>query len=91
MLLRSFFPQDLRLKRIRLKLRKDRQRFINKLEFKAKMESKNCSSCKKKIDNDKGNVIFKCPQCGDIEIVRCKVCRSNATKYHCACGFTGPN
>ena len=55
------------------------------------MEGKICSSCKKKIDNDKSSVTFKCPKCGEQELTRCGVCKSNATKYHCACGFTGPN
>ncbi len=56
------------------------------------MEGKICSSCKKKIVNDPGAVVFKCPKCADMELVRCTNCRSNAVKYHCAsCEFTGPN
>ena len=56
------------------------------------MEGKGCSSCKKKIVNDKGNVSFKCPKCAKQEIVRCSNCRSNAVKYKCPeCSFEGPN
>ena len=56
------------------------------------MEGKICSSCKKKVVNDPGKVLFKCPSCKEYEIVRCTGCRSNATKYTCAnCNFTGPN
>jgi len=56
------------------------------------MEEKICSSCKKKVANDKGSVCFICPNCNKFEIVRCTNCRSNATKYTCSeCGFVGPN
>ncbi|PIN75404.1 RNA-binding protein [Candidatus Woesearchaeota archaeon CG10_big_fil_rev_8_21_14_0_10_36_11] len=56
------------------------------------MEGKICSSCKKRIVNDKGSVIFMCPKCSQQEIVRCATCRSIATKYTChQCGFVGPN
>ncbi len=55
------------------------------------MEEKKCSSCKRKVVNDKGSVTFKCPQCTDVEIVRCTECRANAVKYNCGCGFEGPN
>ncbi|MDP3734178.1 MAG: zinc finger domain-containing protein [Nanoarchaeota archaeon] len=56
------------------------------------MEEKACISCKKKIVNDKGRVIFKCPKCENREIVRCSNCRSNAIQYSCPeCGFKGPN
>jgi predicted RNA-binding Zn-ribbon protein involved in translation (DUF1610 family) len=55
------------------------------------MEGKICTSCKKKVVNDNGSVVFNCPQCNESEIVRCTNCRDNASKYHCACGFEGPN
>ena len=52
----------------------------------------NCSSCKKKIENDPGAVAFKCPNCGKQEIVRCTHCRQIVAKYKCPeCGFEGPN
>jgi predicted RNA-binding Zn-ribbon protein involved in translation (DUF1610 family) len=55
-------------------------------------EAKRCISTKKRIDNDPGAVIFKCPQCGDHEIVRSSYARANAIKYTCpGCKFTGPN
>jgi len=54
-------------------------------------EAKLCSATKKRIDNDPGAVIFKCPQCNDHEIVRSSYARVNAIKYTCACGFEGPN
>ena len=51
-----------------------------------------CSSCKKRITNEKGSAVFKCPKCGKTEIVRCKNCREIVAKYKCPeCGFTGPN
>jgi predicted RNA-binding Zn-ribbon protein involved in translation (DUF1610 family) len=51
-----------------------------------------CISCKKRITNDNGSVIFNCPNCGKTEIVRCSKCRKIAAKYTCPeCGFTGPN
>jgi Zn-ribbon RNA-binding protein len=51
-----------------------------------------CSSCKKDITNLKGSAKFKCPQCSESDIVRCKDCRQIAAKYKCQkCGFTGPN
>jgi Zn-ribbon RNA-binding protein len=56
------------------------------------MEGKICSSCKRRVVNDKGSVSFKCPKCNQFEIVRCTNCRSNATQYTCAnCEFVGPN
>ncbi|MFH1276101.1 MAG: zinc finger domain-containing protein [Candidatus Woesearchaeota archaeon] len=56
------------------------------------MESKVCTSCKKRTVNDKGRVAFDCPQCGKSEIVRCTNCRSNAARYSCpSCDFKGPN
>ena len=56
------------------------------------MEAKLCSSTKVRIDNDPGSVTFKCPQCGEYEIVRGTSARANAIKYKCpGCGFSGPN
>ncbi|MBU0456708.1 MAG: zinc finger domain-containing protein [Nanoarchaeota archaeon] len=56
------------------------------------MEAKVCISTKKRIDNDSGAVSFKCPNCGNYEIVRSSYARENAIKYTCpSCDFTGPN
>lgn len=51
-----------------------------------------CSSCKTKLSNIRGSVIFKCPNCGGEEIIRCLHCREIAARYTCSkCGFSGPN
>jgi len=51
-----------------------------------------CSATNKELVNDKGSVIFKCPNCLDAEIVRSFQSRVLATKYVCPkCGFEGPN
>ena len=51
-----------------------------------------CISCKKSIANSPGMARFMCPGCSKYEIIRCKECRKNASKYKCPqCGFTGPN
>ncbi|MCX8166401.1 MAG: zinc finger domain-containing protein [Candidatus Micrarchaeota archaeon] len=34
---------------------------------------------------------FKCPDCGDEEIIRCQNCRKKVVEYVCGkCGFVGP-
>ena len=39
-----------------------------------------------------GATIFKCPKCGDEEIVRSKYAKRLGVKYRCSkCGFEGPN
>jgi len=54
------------------------------------MENLFCISCKKKIS--RGAARFKCPKCGEYEIIRCKNCREIAAKYTCpSCNFEGPN
>ena len=51
-----------------------------------------CNSCNKKLVNLKGSATFKCPSCGNQEIVRCIDCRKLAAKYVCkGCEFSGPN
>jgi Zn-ribbon RNA-binding protein len=51
-----------------------------------------CSSCKKEVTNDKSSTIFKCPKCGNSDIIRCKHCKEIATRYNCnKCDFSGPN
>ena len=56
------------------------------------MTEKVCNSCKSRVLNIEGSTIFKCPKCGEEEIVRCAYCRKIAAKYICSkCGFSGPN
>ena len=44
-----------------------------------------------KIINEEGAVSFKCPKCGDNDIVRSRKARELAKSYTCSkCGFTGP-
>jgi hypothetical protein len=51
-----------------------------------------CGSCKKRIANEQGSIVFKCPKCGKTDIIRCKHCREIVAKYKChECGFEGPN
>lgn len=50
-----------------------------------------CTSCKTRADNNIGKTKFKCPNCGEFEIVRCLNCRQIGAKYKCEkCGFEGP-
>ena len=54
----------------------------------AKRPGKICSSCGRLTS---GYVEFKCPSCGEQDIVRCNSCRENYTKYRCQkCNFEGP-
>ncbi|MFC1801558.1 zinc finger domain-containing protein [Nanoarchaeota archaeon] len=56
------------------------------------MEEKICMSCKKRISNIAGSTEFKCPKCGDHQMIRCGSCRTIAAPYKCPkCGFEGPN
>jgi predicted RNA-binding Zn-ribbon protein involved in translation (DUF1610 family) len=56
------------------------------------MEELICTSCNKRVTNDPGTVVFKCPNCGEAVIVRCSHCREVVAKYKCPkCGFEGPN
>ena len=57
------------------------------------MEKKvKCISCNAELTNDVGSTIFKCPNCGKKEIVRCSKCRKLSVKYKCPeCEFEGPN
>jgi hypothetical protein len=55
-------------------------------------EKLTCTSCKKRITNETGRVIFPCPKCGEENIVRCAQCRKLAVEFKCKkCGFIGPN
>jgi predicted RNA-binding Zn-ribbon protein involved in translation (DUF1610 family) len=54
----------------------------------AKAQGKVCSSCGRLTDK---YVLFKCPSCGDENIIRCNSCRETHTKYKCSkCSFEGP-
>jgi Zn-ribbon RNA-binding protein len=54
--------------------------------------AKECISCKRRIGNDPGSVVFTCPKCGQYEMSRCKRCRQIVAKYNCpSCNFEGPN
>ena len=50
------------------------------------------SSSGVEVTNEKGSTIFKCPNCGDYDIIRSLHERKIATRYTCPkCGFSGPN
>ena len=54
------------------------------------MEVEHCTSCGRGLVGD-GWVIFKCPNCGEGVIARCKNCRDQAIEYACpVCGWRGP-
>ncbi|MFP4117890.1 MAG: zinc finger domain-containing protein [Candidatus Woesearchaeota archaeon] len=57
------------------------------------MEGENrCVSTGQNISNDYGSVRFKCPNCGEGDIIRSHQARMLASKYRCEmCGFEGPN
>ncbi|MBR9678979.1 MAG: RNA-binding protein [Nanoarchaeota archaeon] len=50
-----------------------------------------CDSCDTDVSVVDNNVIFKCPGCNKVNIVRCGNCRQKAVKYVCPkCCFEGP-
>lgn len=50
-----------------------------------------CSACNSKIPVGENYSRFFCPNCLEVEIVRCKVCKSRVSSYKCPkCGFEGP-
>ncbi|MFO7992187.1 MAG: zinc finger domain-containing protein [Thermoplasmata archaeon] len=50
----------------------------------------NCTSCGITLVGLK-NTVFKCPECGEETIGRCKKCRDQGETYECPeCGFRGP-
>lgn len=52
------------------------------------MALRNCSSCGRQT---KDYVCFKCPNCGESEVVRCQSCRETLNPYVCGkCGNQGP-
>ncbi len=51
-----------------------------------------CTSCNVKVSGSDVSVRFKCPNCGKVEIIRCKKCRVDSIPYVCSgCEFEGPN
>lgn len=50
-----------------------------------------CSSCGTSLIGQEDFVKFKCPDCGENIIIRCKRCKQLSNMYICEkCGFTGP-
>ncbi|MBI1973288.1 RNA-binding protein [Candidatus Micrarchaeota archaeon] len=48
-----------------------------------------CVSCRREVSGD--YVRFKCPSCGNCEVVRCLKCRQTNVHYKCGeCSFEGP-
>ncbi|MFW5898330.1 MAG: zinc finger domain-containing protein [Candidatus Saliniplasma sp.] len=53
-------------------------------------EDYNCTSCGVTLVGLK-NASFPCPECGKVQIGRCKKCRDQGARYECPeCGFRGP-
>lgn len=51
----------------------------------------NCTSCNIEIKAKENYVVFNCPKCGNVTIVRCNSCKAVGRKYICnECGFAGP-
>ena len=54
------------------------------------MEMK-CTTCGVNVQTEENFVRFKCPNCGEVEIIRCEKCRVRRVPYKCEkCGFVGP-
>ena len=50
-----------------------------------------CTSCNLNLISEDRFTQFKCPACGNVEIVRCERCRKTSNLYKCQeCGFEGP-
>ncbi|HDI12604.1 MAG: RNA-binding protein [Hadesarchaea archaeon] len=50
-----------------------------------------CTSCNREIASGEVVTRFPCPNCGSVEILRCRKCRRLSRPYRCAsCGFVGP-
>ncbi|AAB98468.1 hypothetical protein MJ_0458.1 [Methanocaldococcus jannaschii DSM 2661] len=50
-----------------------------------------CISCNAEIAPREKSTKFPCPNCGEVEIVRCERCRKLNNPYKCPkCGFEGP-
>jgi len=61
------------------------------MEMSAKFKPPTCTSCNRNITPGMDAVKFYCPNCGDMLIWRCEICRKLARPYKCVkCGFEGP-
>jgi len=50
-----------------------------------------CTTCGKPLISEERFTKFKCPSCGEVEIIRCESCRVRKIPYVCEkCGFRGP-
>jgi predicted RNA-binding Zn-ribbon protein involved in translation (DUF1610 family) len=50
-----------------------------------------CTSCHAEIAPREHAARFLCPNCGDVELVRCEKCRKLSNPYKCEkCGYEGP-
>ncbi|TAL47216.1 DUF1610 domain-containing protein [archaeon] len=50
-----------------------------------------CTTCNTDVLAKKNFVRFNCPDCGQVEIVRCLECKQRNAKYSCSgCAFQGP-
>ncbi|MFH1403873.1 MAG: zinc finger domain-containing protein [Candidatus Altiarchaeota archaeon] len=55
----------------------------------SKKSVKKCSSCGTEVLKNYSE--FKCPKCGEKEIIRCDPCRKLGIAYKCdKCGLEGP-
>ncbi|OYT31377.1 MAG: RNA-binding protein [Thermofilum sp. ex4484_79] len=50
-----------------------------------------CTSCGRPIPPFEIGTKFRCPNCGEVIIWRCRLCRKQGNIYVCPkCGFEGP-
>ncbi|ABR56961.1 zinc finger domain-containing protein [Methanococcus aeolicus] len=50
-----------------------------------------CTSCHAEIAPREHAARFLCPNCGEVELVRCEKCRKLSNPYKCGkCGYEGP-
>jgi len=50
-----------------------------------------CSSCGTNVVGQDEFVVFKCPDCGEGTIIRCRKCKKLSRPYKCkVCNFEGP-
>lgn len=50
-----------------------------------------CTSCGVSLIGQEDFVKFKCPNCGEVEIIRCRRCKQLSNRYKCTkCEFEGP-
>ncbi|MBI2545403.1 MAG: DUF1610 domain-containing protein [Candidatus Aenigmarchaeota archaeon] len=55
------------------------------------MDKLQCTTCNTNVLARKNFVRFKCPKCGEVEIIRCSTCKNLGIKYTCSgCNFEGP-